>query len=145
MDLKERLIKVGEQSPSLRRPVATVISALENKGKAADTKKKKKEDIVPEPLPPEEKEKPSVITISSDAIRAFNSELLPQIELWGGNFNCADFGNLIEEIAVLGTGKNSDLENSLIRYKPVSITDAKFWEQVQEVFNSWLRNKITDK
>jgi hypothetical protein len=48
----------------------------------------------------------------------------------------------MEEMEGLGKARNHELESALIVFKPISMNTRRFYQEVQTVFQNWIRPKL---
>jgi hypothetical protein len=139
MDMKQFLIHFGNEHPDLRPHLKVILDVLT--GKKSEPEAQEPSPLERElPVPPSEKG--VFFSTSPDALRAFNTVILPQIQAQIDAASFQDIAGMVEEMESLGKSKNMALENALIVFKPVSMSTRKFYQEVQEVFNHWMRGRI---
>lgn len=171
MTLKDELIKLGEDNPDLQDHLRVIIDHLVSHEDAEEVEEAPTEDEgekaapeeaealeepepTPEPVVEEKKEENSVFNVppapkediffnlSPASFRAFNTVILPQIQAKLDETSFDDLTKMMDEMAGLGRAKNPDLENALIVFKPISMSEKKFYAEIQEAFRNWLRPKM---
>lgn len=153
-ELVKELIRLGEEYPQLRGALKPILDYLtegvlpshsvqETQDPVPETKVPDSEGVKKEqPLPTPESEKGQFFSLSPAAFRAFNQVLLPQIQAQLDAASFQDLGQMMDEMEGLGMSKNVALENALIVYKPISMNTRRFYQEVQQVFQNWIRPKL---
>jgi hypothetical protein len=134
MTLKEILSLFGKRNKELQPHLNPIIEYLEGHETVLKDLEKMLEGL-------NKSTPPATFDVSPDAMRAFKAVLLPQIELFGSNMSSRDWDNLEKEVMGLGRSKTPSLEQSLIVYKPVTMANKRFWEEIQKVFSRWRQNR----
>lgn len=114
MNLFQQLVHMCQKHPSLEGPTKTLLE---------EVRKLHKDDKVGE--------QENTLSISPNAIQAFKSVLLPQLEMQSDPSQSKDI------IMSLGSSKHSELENALIVHKPVSMNAGNFYEDIKAVYQNW--------
>jgi hypothetical protein len=147
MNLKDQLIQLGETNPDLQDHLRAILDHL---CAQPDEDASVKTEEAPEggkgifdarPLPNPESEK-TFFDKSPASFRAFNTVILPQIQAKLDNASFQDLHAMMEEMEGLGKAKNHELENALIVFKPISMSTRRFYQEIQQVFQDWIRPKL---
>lgn len=138
-DLKQQLIDLGREHTDLREHLREILDFI--------TGKKEEPKVLEAPEKPDEnvkeKEKDKqIFSRSPHAMSAFNEVILPQIQTQADAFSFEDLAKMMSEIETLGRSKNVELETALIVHKPVSMDTSRFYKEIQDVFNDWIRPKL---
>ena len=148
MNLKDQLIQLGETHPDLQDHLRAILDHICAQPAEEDASVKVEE--APEggkgifdarPLPTPESEK-TFFDKSPASFRAFNTVILPQIQAKLDNASFQDLHAMMEEMEGLGKAKNHELENALIVFKPISMSTRRFYQEIQQVFQDWIRPKM---
>lgn len=156
MTFKDQLIELGDKHPELQDHLRTVLDFLlreEEVGGDTETEAQAEvtepvEDPVqgdgvfnerPLPKPPSEQ---TFFDKSPSSFRAFNTVILPQIQAKLDSASFQDLHQMMEEMEGLGKAKNHELESALIVFKPISMNTRRFYQEIQQVFQDWIRPKL---
>jgi len=148
MNLKDQLIQLGETHPDLQDHLRAILDHICAQPAEEDASVKVEEapeggkgifDARPLPTPDSEK---TFFDKSPASFRAFNTVILPQIQAKLDNASFQDLHAMMEEMEGLGKAKNHELENALIVFKPISMSTRRFYQEIQQVFQDWIRPKL---
>jgi hypothetical protein len=144
MNLKDQLIELGKDNEKLQPALRKIIDDLPKeetpKLDAIEPVLKPEPSIPLNPTP--KSEKGQFFTLSPNAFKAFNNVILPQIQAQLDATDFQDISQMVDEMEGLGRAKNVELENSLIVFKPISMSSQRFYKEIQSVFHNWLRPKL---
>ena len=151
-DVVKFLVQLGEKQPQLRPSLRPILDHLTGNVKKdwyhagveepPTSPQVSRPDPNPEQPPKVPKEDSSFFTTSPHSMRAFNTVILPQIQAKLDAADFDDLNNMMEEMQNLGRSQNVDLESSLIVFKPITMSEKKFYAEIQEVFYNWIRPKL---